>query len=119
ESIEVLRIDGQKWYRVKPRADFPVMMVGIKDSYLIVAVGEGTLEMILQRMQKPAPEWLRKARKVANFERPTGLTYINLHRLQEVGPAATDSHRKQWIELLGLAQSPWLISASGLVGADV
>ena len=60
-----------------------------------------------------------KARRIATFERPTGLTYINLQRLREVGPAATDPRRKQWIELLGLAQSPWLVSASGLVGPDV
>ncbi len=60
-----------------------------------------------------------KARRIATFERPTGLTYINLQRLREVGPLATDPHRKQWIELLGLAQSPWLVSASGLVGPDV
>ena len=91
ESLEVVRIDGQKWYRVKPKAEFPTMMVGIKDSYLIVAVGEGSLDMILQRMQKPAPEWLAKARRIATFERPTGLTYINLQRLREVGPASTRS----------------------------
>ncbi len=95
------------------------MMVGIKDSYLIVAVGEGSLDMILERMRKPAPQWLVQARRIANFERPTGLSYINLQRLREVGPAATDPRRKQWIELLGLAQSPWLLSASGLVGPDV
>jgi hypothetical protein len=70
-------------------------------------------------MQKPAPEWLVKARRLATFDRPTGLTFINLKRLREAGPAAADPHRKQWEELLGLAQSPWLVSASGLVGPDV
>ena len=119
QAVEVVPIDGQKWYRVKPKGEFPTMMVGIKDSYLIVAVGDGTLDMVLQRMQKPAPEWLVKARRIATIERPTGLTYINLQRLREVGPAATDKRRKEWTELLGLAQSPWLVSACGLVGPDV
>ena len=119
ESLEVVRIDGQNWYRVKPKAEFPTMLVGIKDSYLIVAVGDGSLDTILQRMQKRTPDWLVKARRMATFERPTGLTYINLQRLREVGPASTDPRRKQWVEILGLAQSPWLISASGLVGQDV
>ncbi|MEI8373244.1 MAG: hypothetical protein WCJ35_10480 [Planctomycetota bacterium] len=119
EALEVLRIDGQNWYRVKPKAEFPTMIVGIKDSYLIVAVGDGSLDRILQWMQKPAPQWLVQARRIATLERPTGLTYINLQRLREVGPASTDLHRKQWGELLGLAQSPWLVSASGLVGPDV
>ena len=58
ESIEAVPIEGRKWYRVKSRAGFPPLMVGIKDSYLIVAVGDGSLDMILQRMQKPAPPWL-------------------------------------------------------------
>jgi hypothetical protein len=119
ESVEAVRIDGQRWYRVKPKAGFPTMMVGIKDSYLIVAAGDGTLDLILQRMQKPAPDWLLKARRIATFERPTGLTYINLQRLREVVPTATDKHRQEWAELLGLAQSPWVVSACGLVGADV
>lgn len=119
EALEVLRIDSQNWYRVKPKAEFPTMIVGIKDSYLIVAVGDGSLDRILQRMQKPSPQWLVQARQIAALERPTGLTYINLQRLREVGPASTDPYRKQWGELLGLAQSPWLVSASGLVGPDV
>ena len=119
EALEVLHIDGQKWYRVKPKAEFPTMIVGIKDSHLIVAVGEGSLEMIVERMQKPAPEWLVKARRISTFDRPAGLTYINVQRLLEVGPASTDPNRKQWVELLGLAQSPWLVSATGLVGPDV
>ncbi len=119
ESVDVVPIDGQNWYRVKAKPEFPTMMVGIKGSYLIVAVGDGTLDMILQRMQKPAPEWLQKARRIAAVDRPTGLTYINLQRLRENGPAATDRRQKEWIELLGLAQSPWLVSACGLAGPDV
>jgi hypothetical protein len=119
ESLEVIRIGGDKWYRVKPKPEFPAMIVGIKDSYLVVAVGEGTLEMILERMQKPAPQWLAKARRCGNFDRPCGLTYINLQRLHEIGPAATDPLRKKWVEVLGLGQSPWIVSASGLSGPDV
>jgi hypothetical protein len=119
ESIEVVHIGDQKWYRVKPKAELPTLIVGIKDTYLVVAVGEGSLELILKRMQSPAPPWLLMARQYADFERPTGLTYINLQRLRELGPAATDPQRKKWAEILGLSQSPWLVSASGLVGPDV
>ena len=119
ESLEVVPIDGQKWYRVKPKAEFPAMMVGIKDSHLIVAVGDGSLDMILERMRKPAPQWLMKARQIATFQRPTGLSYINLQRLRQITAAAIGPGRKPWIDLLGLAQSPWLVSASGLVGPDV
>jgi hypothetical protein len=119
ESLEVVHIDGQRWYRVKPKAGFPTMTVGIKDSYLVVAVGEGVLDLIFDRMRKPAPEWLMKARRLAAVERPTGLACINLQRLYEVGPASSDPHRKQWMELLGLAQTKWLVSATGLVGPDV
>ena len=120
ESIEAVNIDGRKWYRVKPKAGFPALTVGIKDSYLIVAVGEGSLDMILERMQKPAPRWLVRARRIASFERPTGLTYINLARgSARIGLAASQPQRKPWIELLGLTQTSWVVSASGLVGPDV
>ena len=116
ESIEVVSINGNKWYRVKPKAGFPTMTVGIQDACLIVAVGDDSLNMIFRRMRCPPPSWLVKARELANFERPTGLTYINLQRLRE---ADHDPHRKEWLDLLGLSSSPWLVSASGLSGPDV
>ena len=119
EALDVVRLDGRQWYRVKFNAELPTLMVGIKDSYLIVAVGEGSLDMIFQRMQQPAPKWLVDARRMANFQCPTGLSYVNLQRLRQFGPASADQQRMQWNEILGLAQSPWLLSASGLVGQDV
>ena len=116
ESLEVLPLDGQKWYRIRPKAELPMLTVGIKDSYLIVAVGDGSLDMILRRMHSPAPQWLVEARRIAVFERPTGLTYINLQRLREVGPASTDRRRKEWVDLLGLrSRRGWSRPAAWLV----
>ena len=108
ESLEVVRIDGQKWYRVKPKAEFPTMMVGIKDSYLIVAVGEGSLDMILERMQKPAPHWLVEARRIATFERPTRSDLHQPSALARGGPgwppiraASRGSNCSGWRNRLG------------------
>ncbi len=119
ESIETEEYHGEKWYRVKTTANFPTLLVGMKDSYLIVAVGEETPDPILQRMGGPVPKWLVEARKLAGFQRPVGLTYINLRRLHEAYEAGGDRRRQQWFERIGLAQAPWLLSASGLLGPDV
>ena len=115
ESLEVVPIDGQKWYRVKPKAEFPTMMVGIKDSYLIVAVGDGSLDMILERMQKPAPAVAGEARRIATFERPTGLTYINLQRCRgrpgrpPIRAASSGSNCSGWRNRLGWSRpAAWL-----------
>ena len=119
QSIETVSFYGDKWYRVKIASDFPGLLVGMKDSYLIVAVGEDSPDPIVQRMDRSVPRWLKEARRQAGLERPTGMTYINLRRLREAGTAGTDSRRQRPMDALGLAQLPWVMSASGLVGPDV
>ena len=116
ESIETVTFYGDKWYRVKTASDFPSLLVGMKDSYLIVAVGEDSPDPIVKRMDRPVPQWLAEARRLAALERPTGLTYINLRRLRAAGSGL--QRQKSW-EALGLTQLPWVMSASGLVGPDV
>ncbi len=119
ESIETVVYHNEKWYRVKTTADFPSLLVGIKDAYLIVAVGEDSPDAILDRMHGPIPKWLAKARRLTSFERNAGLTYINLRRLREASAASNDSSRQKLHETLGLTQVPWVMSASGFIGADV
>ncbi len=119
ESIETVIFHGEKWYRVKTTANFPSLLVGIKDSYLIVAVGEESPDVILDRMNGPIPKWLAEAHHLAAFERSAGLTYIDLRRLREATAANLDSRRQKLHESLGLTQAPWVMSASGFVGADV
>jgi hypothetical protein len=119
ESIETVVCHGEKWYRVKMTADFPSLLVGINDSYLVVAVGEDSPDVILGRMHGPIPNWLAEAHRLASFERTAGLTYINLQRLRETGAASGDSARQKLYETIGLTQVPWAMSTSGLVGADV
>jgi hypothetical protein len=145
ESIETVTFYGAKWYRVKATSDFPSLLVGIystgtapketadtgetiaplssagnkNDSYLIVAVGEESPDPIVKRMDRPIPKWLAESRRLAGFQRPTGLTYINLRRLREASAAGSDAHRLKLLEALGLSQLPWVMSASGFVGPDV
>ena len=83
ESIETVMYHNEKWYRVKTTSNFPSLLVGIKDSYLVVAVGEDSPDLILDRMHGPVPKWLVEAHRLAPFERTAGLTYINLRRLRE------------------------------------
>ena len=119
ESIETLTFQGEKWYRVKTTSEFPQLLVGIKDSYLVIAVGEESPAPIVRRMNGPVPAWLAAVQRLAAFERPTGMTYINLRRLREASAGEHDRGRQKWFESVGLAQSPWIMSASGLVGPDV
>jgi hypothetical protein len=119
ESIETVVCHGENWYRVKTTSNFPSLLVGIKDSYLVVAVGEEIPDEILDRMHGSMPKWLVDVRRLASFERNAGLTYINLQRLRESSAAAGDPRRQKLHEALGLTQLPWVMSASGFVGADV
>ncbi len=41
-----------------PDPSAPVVAVGQKDSYLIIAAGAGTFDEVVNRMGKPVPQWL-------------------------------------------------------------
>ena len=75
------------WHTVPTPPDVPRVQWGIKDKYLVVAIGDGEADSLWARRTKPAPDWLTKLTRDAKVPRPAVVQFINLNSL--VGMAKT------------------------------
>ena len=84
---EKVEIGGVSCYRLTIGPGTPTITWGIKGKYLLVGVGEGSLEGILQRARGSAPAWLTALRKQLPVERPATVTYLNVKKIvQQFAP---------------------------------
>ncbi len=113
---EKVEIGGVSCYRLTIGPGAPTITWGIKGKYLLVGVGEGSLEGILQRARGSAPAWLTALRKQLPVERPSTVTYINVKKIvQQFAPMGGPQVRTM-IDAAGLANVTSLAVVSGLDG---
>ncbi len=113
-AAKKLEIDGLTWYRIQLDPQMPAITWGVKKSYLIVGVGEGAVEGILERASTPAPEWLTELRDRLPVERVSSVARLNLQAILEtVGPMAGPMLPKI-LEVAGLDNVTSLASVTGL-----
>jgi hypothetical protein len=120
--VERLQIRGQPWYRVKPAkpSDWPNWQAftwGFHGDYFVAGLGDGSVEAILERMEKnkQPPAWLTAAETQVPVPRRTGIIYLDLKNLQEAlssWKGAADV-KAVW-EMLGLDNATALIHTVGL-----
>lgn len=77
-DIQKVQIDGSTWYREKPAPDAPEFTTGLKNNYLIVGIGSGEAEKILERMKQEPPKWLTSVRRRLPVERPMVFAFANI-----------------------------------------
>jgi len=63
EAAGPVQIAGDTWYGIKLGRGVPAITWGVKGKYLIVGVGEDSVEGILKRARTPMPAWLAGIRK--------------------------------------------------------
>ncbi len=76
------------WHTVPTPPDVPRVQWGVKDKYLVVAIGEGEADSLWARRTKPAPEWLTKLTRDAKVPRPAVVQFINLSSLVGMAKSA-------------------------------
>ena len=118
-AAEKVEIGGVACYRLKLGQGAPTITWGIKGKYLLVGVGEGSLEGILQRSRGQAPAWLTALRKQLPVERLSTLTYVNIKQIvQQFAPLGGPQVRTV-IDAAGLGNVTTLAAVSGLDGEGV
>ena len=101
--VENVDLGGGTWSTVKTSTDAPEIRWGWRESYFIVAVGEGTADRILQRISGTAPGWLDELRRDQPFERESTLSYLNVNKLIErLRPKLEQERAWGIVEKLGL-----------------
>ena len=114
-GLEEVEIDGDTWYRLTFDENAPKVTWGMKDDYLVVGVGEGSVEGILQRARTDPPAWLTELRSRLPVERLATVSYVNLKTI--IGtfvPMAGGLRAAAVVDALGLGNVDSLSSVTGL-----
>ena len=98
-----------------------VITYGFQGSRLFIAMGDGTIENMLQRLETPAPKWLTGITKKLPVDRVATASYVNLKgavELFEFGMKHEGGEEIQEIlqiaETIGLNRLDTLLSVTGL-----
>jgi hypothetical protein len=86
---------------------------GVKDGCLIIGVGDGEAEQIVERTRQEAPEWLARIRQQLAVPRPANLVYVNIGELMKFASGG-DRELTGILEALGLDRVRSLASVTGL-----
>ncbi len=120
-DFELVQTAGQTWYRSKPyklgfASDKVCVTFGFHGRYFVVGIGDGAVEGILARWNRPAPDWLAAALEETPVPRRTGIIYLNLKALREklLSLAGSKKDAVATLELLGLNNVDSLVSTTGL-----
>ncbi|MGO8691020.1 MAG: DUF1559 domain-containing protein [Thermoguttaceae bacterium] len=117
-GAEKVEVAGMSCYRLKVGPGMPPVTWGIssKGNYLLIGVGEGSLEGIRQRARGAAPAWLTALRKQLPVERPSMVTYVNVEKLvMQFGPLG-GANALSAMTAAGLGNVTSLSAVSGLDG---
>jgi hypothetical protein len=108
--------NGVEWQHVATPPEAPQVRFGWKDNYLVIAIGENTPKMIVDRMSGAAPAWLTKLRAEHPIDREMSIGYVNVAGiLQRVKPLVTAKNPQAWpiVEQLGLTNISAVHAVSG------
>lgn len=95
--------NGQPWSSIQMGPQFPEIRWGWHEDYFVLAVGEGTADKIIERMQSSAPTWLTEIRSQHPLEREASLGYINVEMiLERAKPFLILEDGWKYVEKLGL-----------------
>jgi len=121
ENSDQTDVDDDAWHHVRvPQPGFPPIAWGVKGPYLLVGVGEGAVERIVERARTEPPGWLQDLRKQLPVERIGGVSYLNVKQLvRSVAPLARSAGGPPLptiLEALGLDDVQAVGSVAGLDG---
>ncbi len=114
DMCEQVMISGTACYRINMPPPVPPVTWGIKGTYLIVGLGEGEVEGMLNRAVTPPPQWLTGIRTRLKVSRQSTMTYINVETLLKTFAPMGGEEAATVIEALGLKNINTLASVTGL-----
>ena len=115
-SVEQVEIAGETWHRIVLPPAAVTVTWGVKASYLIVGLGEGSVEGVLQRAKNTPPQWLAHLRATLLVERPSTCTYANVEAIREMVAEAGGPEVAGMVQAIGLGNVKSIASVTGLEG---
>ncbi len=116
-AVEAVQVRGGTFHQIRLDPKAPVITWGIKGRYLLVGVGEGSIEGIIGRaVAGKTPGWLTELRKQLPIERMSTVSYVNLGAAIERFAPLGGPEVVKTIGALGLTNVTSLSSVTGLDG---
>jgi hypothetical protein len=109
-----------KFTRLVPPGGGPTIHVGAMGPYLLVTLGDGVAEKVIERARaKKIPAWLTKISQELPIERRASISYINTPAWMDKIAALGGPSAGQTIATLGLRGLGPIASATGLEGTGM
>ncbi len=106
-----------KWHKLPPQPGVPPIEWGFSGKYLIVGIGAGSADAIVERFSGKAPAWLTEIRRKLPVERVSTVHFINLKKgLAIAKPFIPEADVAPILDTLGLSKAETIASVSGLEG---
>jgi len=109
-----VKIGEGTWFRVQPEPDAPEFTWGLRGKYLVVGMGSGEAEGILERMGQEPPQWLAAVRKRLPVERQSALFFVNVKSVLVKLWNRGTSRSERLVDVLGLKNVTAYATVSGL-----
>ena len=119
-EVKSVEIDGITWKEIALDDDAPRTLWGFRGKYMVLGVGEKSIESIFERSRSAPPKWLTDLRKRLPVERPASVMYVNLPRILDLA-ATMGGFRgaRETFDVLGLGNVQYLASVTGLEGTGL
>ncbi|MGM0486601.1 MAG: DUF1559 domain-containing protein [Planctomycetota bacterium] len=114
DVAEKVTISGIECTRLRLEAEVPVITVGRKKDYLIMALGEKSFARLLERAETPPPQWLADAIESLPISRMASLAYMDVESSLNLLSKMAPPNIQRIMDVMGVSSLTTLVSASGL-----
>lgn len=115
EDVTPIEVANQNFWRITIDPSAPPLIWGMWDKYLVVGLGDGAAESMLERSESEPPEWLAEVRAELAVPRPSSVVYVNVTQLaQGMLAAAGNPQLDHVVSVLGFDAIERYAAISGL-----
>ena len=114
-KVSAVTIGSREYARVQLPDNAPSITWGLAGKYLVVGLGDGSLEGLIERARGEAPDWLTDIRAKLPVPRVSSVAYVNVDRAIELAVQQSGSpEAERIVGLLGLDKIKRFASVTGL-----
>ncbi|MBN1852584.1 MAG: DUF1559 domain-containing protein [Pirellulales bacterium] len=103
-----------KWHRFPLGTEGFAAEWAIKGKYMILGVGDGEADKIMERARQKPPAWLAEVRKQLAIPRPASMIYVNVAEIIQAMGSQIPPDGRAILEALGLTQIQSVVTRTGL-----
>lgn len=95
-NFEIRRVAGADCYFFKPIGGQLPTAAGIIDNYLIVAMGNQSIDAVVDNMKTPPAKWMADLEKRTAIDRPAMTAYVDINAWVALTDGLTGDDLRQW-----------------------